>query len=78
MKVAISVPDPVFQAAERFAKERGIPRSQLFSEALEHYLAQHGPEAITAQLDRVYDSDQSALDEPVIRAQSAILNDEAW
>lgn len=78
MKVAISVPDPVFQAAERLAKERGVPRSQLFAEALEEYLAQHGPKAITAQLDRVYGSARSELAEPFIRAQSAVLKDEAW
>lgn len=78
MKVAISVPDPVFQAAERLANERGIPRSQLFAEALEEYLAQHASEAITAQLDRVYDSEKSELDEAFIRAQSAVLKDETW
>jgi len=78
MKVAISVPDPVFKAAERFAKERGIPRSQLFAEALEAYLAQYGPDVITAQLDKVYGSERSELDEPFVRAQSAVLKDEAW
>jgi len=78
MKVAISVPDPVFQAAERFAKERGIPRSQLFAEALEEYLSRHGPEAITAQLNRVHDSEKAELDESFIRAQSAVLKDEVW
>lgn len=78
MKIAISVPDPVFQAAERFAKERGIPRSQLFSEALEEYLAQHGAEAITAKLDQVYESERSELDEPLTRAQVAVLKNEAW
>lgn len=78
MKVAISVPDPVFQAAERFAKERGIPRSQLFAEALEEYLDQHGSEAMTAQLDRVYECESSALEEPFNRAQTAVLKDEAW
>ena len=78
MKVAISVPDPVFQAAERFAKERGIPRSQLFTEALKEYLDQHGADAITARLDRVYESESSALDQPLIQAQSAVLTDEAW
>ncbi len=78
MKIAISVPDPVFQAAERFAKERGIPRSQLFTEALKEYLDQHGADAITAQLDRVYESESSALDQPLIQAQSAVLTDEAW
>ena len=78
MKVAISVPDPVFRAAERFAKERGISRSQLFAEALEAHLAQHAPEAVKAQLDRVYESERSELDGPFIRAQSAVLKDEAW
>ncbi len=78
MKVAISVPDPIFQAAERLARERGIPRSQLFAEALEEYLAQHDPEAVTAQLNRVYDAESSKLDESLIRAQSAVLKDEAW
>lgn len=78
MKVAISVPDPVFQAAERFAKERGIPRSQLFSEALKEYLDHHGPETITAQIDRVYDTENSELDESFIRAQSSMMKDETW
>lgn len=78
MKVAVSVPDPIFEAAERFAKERGIPRSQLFAEALKEYLGRHGPEAITAQIDRVHDSEKPELDESFIRAQSAVLKDEAW
>ncbi|MCC5866652.1 MAG: ribbon-helix-helix protein, CopG family [Wenzhouxiangella sp.] len=78
MKIAISVPDPVFQAAERFAKERGMPRSQLIAEALKEYLDHHGPEAITAQIDRVYDGENSELDESFIRAQSSVMKDEAW
>jgi len=78
MKVAISVPDIVFQEADRFAKLRGIPRSKLFTEALEAYLAQRGPEAMTAQLNRVYETETSELDESFIRAQSAVLKDEAW
>jgi len=78
MKVAISVPDPVFQAAERLAKERGIPRSHLFVVALEEYLAQHGSQAITAQLERVYESEKSELDEPFTRTQATVWKEEAW
>ena len=78
MKIAISLPDPVFQAAERFAKERGMARSQLVAEALEAYLAQHGAEAITAQLDQVYATQDSELDEAWTQAQSTLLHDEAW
>ncbi|RFF32401.1 CopG family ribbon-helix-helix protein [Wenzhouxiangella sediminis] len=78
MKIAISLPDPVFQAAERFAKERGMARSQLVAEALEAYLAQHGAEAITAQLDQVYATQDSELDEAWTQVQSTLLQDEAW
>jgi len=53
MKVAVSVPDPVFDAAERLAKERRVPRSQVFSEALEEYLAKHSSTAITTKLNSV-------------------------
>lgn len=41
MKVAISVPDAIFDAAEQLAKQRDVPRSQLFSEALNEYIARH-------------------------------------
>jgi len=82
MKLAISLPDPIYKAADRYAKERGVPRSQLVAEALEAYLAEHGPEAITARLDRVYSTQDSTLDESLIRAQAAVLDavddDEAW
>jgi metal-responsive CopG/Arc/MetJ family transcriptional regulator len=78
MKVAISVPDTIFKATERLAKERGIPRSQLVAEALEAYLAEHGPEVITARIDRVYANEDSALDPAFAQAQVAVLSDEAW
>jgi len=37
MKVAITLPDPVFEAAEHLAQELHIPRSQLYAEALSAY-----------------------------------------
>lgn len=45
MKVAISVPDQIFDAAERLAKQRVVPRSRLFTEALEEYVSRHGSES---------------------------------
>jgi hypothetical protein len=33
MKTAISIPDPVFEAAEMFARRTGMSRSQLFTAA---------------------------------------------
>ncbi|MDP2092142.1 MAG: hypothetical protein Q8K17_03995, partial [Pseudohongiella sp.] len=42
MKIAISLPDPLFEAAEHLAEELRIPQSQLYAEALAAYLATHG------------------------------------
>lgn len=78
MKVAVSVPDRVFDAAERLAKERRVPRSQVFSEALEKYVAKYDSAAVTAKLDAVYDGLASELDPALSSAQYASLRHEAW
>jgi predicted transcriptional regulator len=78
MKVAVSVPDPIFEAAERMARERRIPRSQLFAQALEEFVARHASEAVTAQLNEVYAKTESGMEEPLLRAQFAKLKHEAW
>ena len=78
MKVAVSIPDPIFDAAERLAKQRRIPRSQLFADALQEYLSRHGTEAITAKLNEVYSEESSKLAKPLADAQFTALNNEAW
>lgn len=78
MKVAVSVPDPIFNAAERMAKERKVPRSHIVAEALQEYVTRHGPQAVTAKLNEVYVEQDSTLDAALAKAQSATLNHEAW
>ena len=78
MKVAVSLPDPLFNAAERLARQRHIARSQLFAEALEEYVSRHGPDAVTSKLNEVYAAEESALDEPLVRAQHSSLKHETW
>jgi hypothetical protein len=53
MKTAVSIPDEIFEAAERFAKRTKKSRSRLFSDAVREYLARHAPEEVTAAMDRV-------------------------
>ena len=55
MKIAISVPDKVFQEAERFARRTKKSRSQLFSEAVREYLLRHSPDEVTQAMDQVID-----------------------
>jgi len=54
MKTAISLPDQLYEEAERTAQSLGIPRSQLFAKALEEFIAFHKRENITERLNRVY------------------------
>lgn len=78
MKVAISVPDQVFDAAERLAKQRAVPRSRLFTEALEEYLSRHGSEAITDRLNAIYTAERLGVEEAMAHAQLGSVADEAW
>lgn len=78
MKVTVSVPDPIFAAAERLTRVRGIARSQLFTQALVEFISRHTPEAVTAKLNGVYATAESRLDEPLLRVQLGRLDREAW
>ena len=65
MKIAICVPDRVFEAGERLAQQLGLSRSQLYSDALAAYLGSGGAEAVTARLSTVYEMTSSKLDPAV-------------
>ena len=67
MKTAISLPDPVFEAAEQLAKRLGMSRSELYASAIAEFVAQHRGRGVTELLNRVYgeDGEDSALD-PVL------------
>lgn len=53
MKTAVSLPDEVFEGAERLARKLGRSRSELYREALIEYVARHTPAEVTEALDRV-------------------------
>ena len=53
MKTAISIPDEIFEDAERLAKRLKQSRSEVYSRALAEYLARHAPDEVTERMDRV-------------------------
>jgi hypothetical protein len=78
VKTAVSIPDPVFQAADRLARSKRVSRSALYAEALELLLARHGSGAdVTARLDAVYAETDDRLDPAIAAANSAVLR-EQW
>jgi predicted transcriptional regulator len=53
MKTAISIPDEVFEDAERLAVQLRTSRSRLYSQALREFVARHSPDEITESMNRV-------------------------
>lgn len=61
MKTAVSIPDDVFERAERTAKRLKKSRSELYADALAEYLARREPAAVTAAIDEALgDLDQAS------------------
>jgi len=78
MKTAVSLPTPLFEAADELAKRLGISRSELYAVAITEYLRVHHREAVTEALNRVYEQEHSGLDPVVAAIQSASLGEDDW
>lgn len=78
MKVAVSVPDPLFRRAESVARRLRIPRSRLYARALEDFLSRQGRPDVTERLDAVYGSGQSEPDAAWLAAGLETLRRVEW
>jgi metal-responsive CopG/Arc/MetJ family transcriptional regulator len=78
VKTAISIPDPIFEAAEELASKLGVSRSELYSTAVAGYVSAHQSREVTERLDVLYSQESSALDDALLRAQLVSLQDEGW
>jgi len=78
MKTAVSIPDDVFENAERLARRMRKSRSQLFSNALEEYIARHAPDHVTEAMDEVCAEIGVEPDPFVSAASRRILERSDW
>ncbi|MBC8167616.1 MAG: ribbon-helix-helix protein, CopG family [Bryobacteraceae bacterium] len=78
MKTAVSIPDDVFEGAERLARRTRKSRSQLFSDALREYVARHSPEEVTEALNRVCVDLEHSADGFVALAGSRVVERSEW
>lgn len=53
MKTLVSIPDDVFEKAERLARRMKKSRSELFSRAVAEYVARHAPDPVTDAINQV-------------------------
>ena len=77
VKTAVSIPDPIFEAADRLARRRRISRSELYAEALAKLLDADESTEITERLDGVYGDRSSELD-PDLAVLQAVAIAEDW
>ena len=62
MKTAISIPDDIFQAAEQMAQRKKISRSELFTDAVQEYMRNHGEEDVTERINEAMEKIGSNVD----------------
>jgi metal-responsive CopG/Arc/MetJ family transcriptional regulator len=78
MKTAISLPDPLFLAAEKAARRLSMSRSRLYAKAIAEFVELHAQADVTERLDRVYESQPSSLDSALKKMQRLSVEGDAW
>lgn len=78
MKTAVSIPDEVFEKAERLAQRAKRSRSELFSAALAEYVARHAPDEVTEAINRVCADVGDQQDPFVAAAGRRVLENIEW
>ncbi len=78
MKTAVSIPDDIFEGAERLARRTKRSRSRLFSDALKEYLARHSPDKITEAMNQACAEIGEEEDLFVSSAARRILEKSEW
>jgi len=78
MKVAVSIPDPIFNQADALARRLGTTRSKLYARALDAYVTEHDPDEITAAINAVVDAVGDEPDEFVRASVNRQLRRVEW
>ena len=78
MKVALSIPDDLFESGESLSKRLGVSRSRLYATALAEFVAKNRGRKITERLNAVYGSEDSRLPRALGRMQSRSLRRDPW
>jgi metal-responsive CopG/Arc/MetJ family transcriptional regulator len=79
MKTAISIPDNVYESAEKLAQRLGESRSELYTKAVKSYVEKQQGREVTEKLNEVYGSEVSQLDPALTNLQlNSWLKNNPW
>ena len=74
----MSIPDEIFEQAERLARRTRKSRSEVFAAALREYVARHAPDEITESLNQVCDCIRDRDDGFARAAATRVLENTEW
>ena len=78
MKVAVSIPDPVFNEAEQLARRMNTSRSDLYARALAAYVGDHAADRVTQAINDVVDAVGTEPDGFTRAAASQVFDRVEW
>jgi antitoxin MazE6 len=78
MKIALSIPDELFESAETLGKRLGVSRSRLYATALADFVAKHRGRKTTDRLNELYATEDSRLDPRLRRLQRESIERGEW
>jgi metal-responsive CopG/Arc/MetJ family transcriptional regulator len=78
MKTAISIPNEIFEEAEKTARRLGVSRSELYANAVLEFIRHHRSDDVTEKLNEIYDREPSKLDSILHTLQYTSLDREEW
>ena len=78
MKIALSIPDELFESGETLGKRLGVSRSRLYATALAEFVAKNRGRKITERLNAIYKSEDSRLPRALRRLQGRSLARKPW
>jgi metal-responsive CopG/Arc/MetJ family transcriptional regulator len=78
VKTAISLPDPLFEAAEELAADLGVSRSELYARALAEFVEKRQAQTVREALDTVYAEESSAPEPSFKEAGRRTLRRAEW
>jgi metal-responsive CopG/Arc/MetJ family transcriptional regulator len=78
MKVAVSIPDPIFDAADALARRLKLSRSKVYALALQEFVANNDGPSLTEQINAALDEIGEDPDQVLLRAgaRTALANTE--
>ncbi len=78
MKTAISIPDPIFDSADRLAERPKKSRTQVYSEAVAEYVDRHDPATLPERINAVCGEVDTRPDPFLTEAARRVLATNEW